>query len=103
MTLDIQKPCELGRSGFFLSKEAIQDFAAIRVGQLIEFSHATFSTELPAFSGMGRVVWKREQAQENLLAGCGIEFVYMADPERQKLLDYLKKNPIQEVIPSGRA
>jgi CheY-like chemotaxis protein len=92
----------MGRSGFFMANALVKEFSKLKVGHIIGFSSAAYSSEGKNIEGLGRVVWKREASIGALPPGCGVEFVYFAEPVRQVVLGYLKAHALQEVIPDGR-
>jgi hypothetical protein len=67
----------------------------------VEFTCVPSSQQPLALAGTGKIVWKREWQEESLPAGCGIEFISIADSSRQALLNFLTRQPLRSVIPQG--
>ncbi len=89
------KVVNIGRGGMFVTLNesnlpAINDNVAFK----INFSNAQ------GLTGSGVVRWVRTRSNSVLLSGCGIEFSYMGDHERQLVIEFVNANKPKAFIPN---
>jgi CheY-like chemotaxis protein len=87
----------LGRGGMFLAFDA----PAPKVNELVSFDIHFETGPLKRLEGIGTVVWKRDQREGDLSAGCGIAFDYIAPSSLPAWLALLGKREMIPVIPKG--
>lgn len=84
----------LGRGGMFVGLKPNQlPNANKAVDFKISFDRSS------SLEGSGIVRWVRVTERPNLTPGCGIEFTYLSEPERQKVIDYVNAHKPTPFIP----
>ena len=90
------KAISLGRGGMFVALNQgkfpnVNDTVAFKLG---------FDGTGPALVGSGSVRWVRIKGLGPLLAGCGIEFTYLADRERARIVAFIETMKPKAYIPN---
>jgi CheY-like chemotaxis protein len=86
--------CSLGRGGIFLS---------CPIGHLAKGNIASFRVNMPSFTleGIGEIMWTREHAQDQMLPGLGLEFLYLEEPCRGIIAKAIAQSLEKAFIPKG--
>lgn len=87
----------IGRGGFFVGLS--DNYPPI--GKAVSFSIKIGKGPLQAIEGDGIVRWVRKQTRGAFLAGCGIEFEFLAEGSRSKVIKLIKTLGRRAFIPKG--
>ena len=93
----VRSQVSLGRGGMFLAINLPNQ----KVGDLVSFDIRFDGGTLRRLEGSGTIVWKRDQLEGDLSAGCGIGFDYIAPSSLTAWLAFLGIKEIVAVIPKG--
>jgi DNA-binding response OmpR family regulator len=99
--LDIEtmrRQLALGRGGMFLANNQVN----AKLGSTIAFDIKFDNGPLKRLEGIGTVVWKRDQSEEDGLTAYGIDFTYISHGSLPNWLAFLAANEIVAVIPKGK-
>lgn len=91
------KVVRIGRGGIFVTTSEDQ---YPNINDTVSFK-IIFGAPKNLLSGNGVVRWVRTKNSPNFPAGCGIEFTYLGDSERQLVLDFITSKQPKAFIPSS--
>ncbi len=94
---------QLGRSGFFISSTLHPSISDLAQGSIIEFDLSFLKGPISSLQGTGTVVWRRTEDSGELINGYGIQFNYLKESCRTKVLAYLDSLDDVSSIPRGTA
>jgi DNA-binding NtrC family response regulator len=86
---------KIGRGGFSVQIEQTEP----KIGQFVEFEIATNNKSAEQVNGYGVIRWVKKTSTVGTL--CGIEFVYLEEPYRTKVLELIEKTKARTFIPKG--
>lgn len=89
----------LGRGGMFM-KDSLMD-VPLEVGNKVKFDFKFKNSEIKSFKGGAIVRWMRKKEHKNLAAGIGMEFEYIEEEYRKKILSFIHKSTVKAYIPKG--
>ena len=87
----------LGRGGMFVSLS--DTFPAIDAKTHFKINFKT--GKITSLQGSGVVRWIRAHKEADFPAGCGIEFNYLNDENRQEIIDFIRVLKTKAFIPKG--
>ncbi|MBI2601549.1 MAG: response regulator [Deltaproteobacteria bacterium] len=95
------KRFQLGRGGFFVSREMIPSFEQLRANQTVGIDFAFKEGSIRKLQGLGTTAWIRQDRHNELLVGCGIFFEYLDPCCNSHVVDYIKQSHATKTIPKG--
>ncbi len=86
----------IGRGGMFVTLEEHLPFPIIN--DQVNF-RITFKNDFESLQGSGIVRWIRTQNSSEYRAGFGIEFLFLGEVDRKKIIEYINSKKLKPYIP----
>lgn len=92
---------DFGQEGFFVANELLNPSKNFEPNQFVSFEIPCPHTATAKLSGIGKIVWSRQNDFAKMIPGYGIQYIYLDEPGRSDLINSMASFDRPATIPIG--